>query len=534
MDSPLFKYDHGMVRNSKMDPTKVSDDSPTTEKRRTITSTAHARRPATTTTTPTTTTADDERLVARPAGSRQKQTDEGDERWQEPQRRWGRLVTDACEDLGLTLGELADQISSAGEFPREESLKNWVNNRSRVRWEWLSEIGRVLQIPMIVQLTELDLIDNDSFLHTAELLERERAENQKLLAEMIKRTQGNLPSGRLTQAVLATEKLDVRFRPWMEGMKPFTTRAGDFMMISALDGSAMSLDDVEHLVGKELKAEGCWKIERPANQPPEWQNDTGSSDDVPLVWYVPGLNAIKPPSAVPAAIPFSSIMVFGAHVSTWGTDVASLVGGALGWGSCSTTTLTRVVYGAKIADAGNKKWRIQARGRVAAEALREPDGRAAQMVFSHSEAGAVGPLIDHIKKGKQDPLVVFLRPTARLLDYISTKDRTFVPRSELEALSQRIEDALVDSTTPHLIIDVGFPDDTDPSSPLTQELRDRKLSRSMIVSALILNYLFEGKIEDCQPSESCPEPFARFVNSCSSLPDGSLMVPEFEPPVSFE
>ena len=492
--------------------------------------------------------------IAQVASSKAPFADD-DERWQIPQKNWGALVMGRCDDLGLTLADLADQIGESKKAGSKkagiESLKNWVNCRSRVRWEWLSAIGRVLQIPMTVQLAELQLIDDESLLHLASMLERERAESQSLLRQIAALSRVSQPSARLAQAALNAnshqhargsegggETFDVSFRPWMEGLEPYRVRAGDYMALATTNGDPISLERVEGLLGAELSSEGCVRIKLHKNWPVEWTNDidlTESDTSVNrLCWCVPGLNAIKAPALAPLPLPFSSIMIFGTHTSSWGTDVASLVAAALGWGSAATTTLTRMNYGSGITEPENERWKILARQRMAAEALREPNGRTSQMVFAHTQAGAMGPVVEHIKKGRQDPLVVFLRPTSRLLDYICIpRKRSYVPRDELEEVSHLVEEALVNSTTPHLIIDVGFPDDIDPHAPLTPGLRDRKLSRSMIVAALIINYLSEGLSEEFPIPASCPKGFADFLRACTSPSGGVLTVPEFNPPVNF-
>jgi hypothetical protein len=195
-----------------------------------------------------------------------------------------------------------------------------------------------------------------------------------------------------------------------------------------------------------------------------------------------------------------------------------------------------MIYGSDIAKGENRHWRIRVAERLLAEVLREPEGRAAQTVFAHTISGSAEPLIQHIGKNQQDPLIVFLRPTNRLLDYIC-KDpddkRKHHDRADLLEISKRIEEALILSATPHLIIDVGFPDDLDPLSPLTQDLRDRKLARSMIVTALIIDYLFDDGIEQAVIDGDCSEEFSQFLRQCSSTTDGLLVVPEFVPAVSF-
>jgi len=479
------------------------------------------------------------------AGSLKKHDDEGDERWQEPQRRWGALILERCEDFKITLSELADLLSSPGEFPKEDSLKNWVHYRSRVRWEWLAPIGRVLEIPMIEQLVLLNLVDDDSYLFTSKLLERERSENRRLRAAMFNESRGDIPSSRIARAALSTEKLDVRLRPWMEGLEPFRVRAGDFLRLQSLDEISSQTPEIEDVnfsvegitgrIGDLLSSEGCVGTKGLSPQLKSWGAATNNAQAEGRIWYVPRLNQTKTPTLTPAAIAFNSIVVFGPHISTWGTDVASFIGGALGWGSSSTTTLTRAVYGSQIAERENQKWRAMAAERVLAESLREPEGRAAQMVFAHTVSGATQPIINHIKKDKQDPLLVFLRPTSRLLDFICkpSKKRTYVPREDLEQIINQVEEALLTSATPHLIIDVGFPNDRDPASPVNQDLRDRKLSRSMIAAALVINYLFDERIENCQIDANCPEAFARFLQKCSNTTEGHLKIPEFVPPVHF-
>ncbi len=427
-------------------------------------------------------------------------------------------IGSAREEQEMTLDQLA-----AGLGVSVDTVRNWLAGRTRIDPAHLETVASVLRVSVVEQAELLGFLPTDIACAALDL-EAARLEADMLRTELRAMQAEQWGAGVIAGAALRSGNWKVAVEPLYEGPDGYKVRTSDLVRLEhRLGGSVTKEADAEKDPGlaDALSQTGTVRAwwETGTDQAP------GANDVDPIgVFYAPILNRIHAPADDLVETRFQSIAVMSFHVDTWAVDVASLVGQALGFASGSTSLYTRLFFGPGLKDRDDERRHLRAR--QAEALLGDPTGRASHLVWGHSEWGAVEPFIDHLYRGSGDPLVVFLRPTDRLLEYIEQVKRLPQPVAATALMRDHLDQAVESSRCPTLVVDIGYPEDLSLTIPRGPEIRNAFLTRSMIAAAEVVRAAIPSNVKWKHVSSllhSRTEPgFKQFVAD-SSLKNGAVV-----------
>ena len=270
-------------------------------------------------------------------------------------------------------------------------------------------------------------------------------------------------------------------------------------------------DDAE--LGPALTAAGA--VRQPAGI---WLDDhePGADPETDLrkqwLWAIPQLNVTRSHANVPCQLAVRSLMVVSTHISAWGTDVSSLIALALGYGSNTTTALSRLSLGEDARDdpqRNSDSETSRSRASIAADLLTDPTGVGDLLVWAHATTGTPKPILERLAESRGAPLVIYLRPTDLLHTYLIHRVRGRNDRGDLEERRVSLDEAVAESGRPTATLEAGFPQDLDPTGRLTRDIRDAFLERSMLLALgvlALLNREYGGPTLD-DLHDGAPQPF---------------------------
>ena len=298
----------------------------------------------------------------------------------------------------------------------------------------------------------------------------------------------------ITQAALASGTFTVTIEPRLEGPGACRVRVGDLVRIRRADGALLTVDDVRRdaLLGPALTAANgvrqaaeVWAVD--ARPERELHDDRRGE----WVWLVPRLNVSRPKALLPVRLGVRSIAIVGTQLSSWGADVASLTARAVGYASTNTGVLSRTALGEQLSDEPLNETntrRATVRAAIAADLLANT-GESDLMVWSHASIGAHQDFIDTLQRAGTDTLIVLLRPTDALHDWLAGRPRDAIPTDQLDSSRHALDTAVAGLANPTLTLDVGYPSDFESTTSVSPGLRDAFLERSIILALRLLDEL---------------------------------------------
>lgn len=442
-----------------------------------------------------------------------------DFRWVNPQREWGRLIRSACDRRGLSLAELANFLQGS---VNEEKIRNWISGRTRLKIEYIAEIARVLGVTQHEQLYALGVVGPDTMVAPMRL-EQARDEAARLRRRLIEVSTEGGALGALVHRALESRQFNVEIRPWTEGPAPYRVSPGTLFSLIPIQAE-LPADAVRSIVGKELQAAGSMPLtdERRSLLPAEWKGNERRS-----VWMIPELNFAHVPAIDASSLKYVSVAVLSSHISSWGSDIASLTASAIGFGSTNTNLASRILYGEDVALDSRSDFRATCRNNLARELLDEPYRLAIHQVWSHTQSGALGSVVDFLRSASREDaqFIVLLRPTDRLLEYCSHRSSNSSSVEQLRHERYLLEDVVRRSGRSHCVLDVGYPAHLDVNGGVTWALRDAFMERSMMLSADVLSML-DAKDVFKSPHARCVPGFRDYLRACDLRDDGTVIYPQ--------
>jgi len=454
--------------------------------------------------------------------------------WKVRQRTWADVITAARNDAGLTSEALAVSLGVS-----VDTLRNWVTARTRFDTTRLTAIAEAVGVSVVVQAQLLGMLPGDV---THIVLDLEEAQ------ERIRHLQGVIlnegafaaaprpheATARVVECTLLSDLWSARVTPWFDGPKPFRIRVADRIQLDSLRAdttvtAGLAEDEILNSMLARSGAARCkWHEDDdfPSQAPSETQSnladpEVGPTVDMRSVWIVPTLNANRVPSREPLETVPRSIVVVSTHFSSWATDVSALLALCLGFGSGNTNLYTRVFYGPDIVSPSRNEERRRLREEQAAELIADPFKRAKYLVWGHSEPGALQPVLNHLREGSRPPMVIFLRPTDRLQEYMTQRPTRAATWDSLVAQRAVMDAAIAMASVPAMSINVGFPTGFPINQPVTQDLRDALFARAMLNTTDALRQLFAPGIEIVTSEaiadmlhHNTPDTFTAFVRAC--------------------
>lgn len=429
--------------------------------------------------------------------------------WKEKQGAWAKATTDRIQQTGHTIRALAASIGVG-----EGTLRNWLQCRTRVDPLLVSSLALQLgQEPRMVVTTLgiLPLAAGSVAIDLAEMTRQASDLRTALVAAQSRAASGAIPH--VYDAVLDSRAFSIEFRRSVEGIVPYEMHSADLWVLRALSDLGFKHPGFEAISDQLSRAgaakQGTNALPRDLAEEVERAISDGAE---PLRAYLcPVLNAIQLPELEPAPVGDapSSILVVGTHLSTWATDVTSLIGRALGYGSLNTNLLTRIEYGHEIAQkAANAPYREA----VLSNFLDDPMAFR-HYVWGHSATEGLGAVRDYLVSNRRGPAAcIYLRPTDRLHEYISHRPSLPIAVETLRRERDLMDVAVGESSRKTLTINVGFPQEIKPALPASPELRALFFHRSMEVARQILEWI--GTTSNLHPS--CPEPFRRYIEGVAT------------------
>lgn len=407
------------------------------------------------------------------------------ERWQSQQSAWAATTENRMRQVEQSREDVAEAIGVS-----KETIRNWLTGRSRVDPAKLADLAEVLGDEPVEYYEALGLLPTGAATASIEL---ERLRDQ---VERLARTIGRLeqttadPMNLLLMAATQSQTA-VLVAPHEESVDGFKIHALDVISLKTQGDSELAPGVVD-----ALQLAGCAKQRSGSDEALVGEGFKGWSH-----YARPVLNAPRPPSS-PCELPFTSIGVIGTHLSTWATDTASLAALAIGYASTSVNFLSRLLYGESVrAEFRNRE---STRSKIAERLLLGKSENPRPTVWASADMATAERVLESLSANIDSTLLVYLRPTDRLHDYISKRPgATRFSVAELETERQRFDEAFAHTAIPSLTLDVGFPRAIDTAGPLTENTRNEKLFRSMYLAARIVDHLqslpgvasFEGTID---------------------------------------
>lgn len=380
------------------------------------------------------------------------------------------FVEERRSELNITHEALAKAV---GTTP--ETIRNWLSGRSRVDPRKLTPLADALDVSAAELAVQLGWLPAALAELGFEVARRDR-ELRTLRHDLTQARTELLPAARIVNAALSSGVLAADARPLVEGPSGAAIQTAFVVSLRCVAGNdPVAAVDADAQLHHVLQSVGASR-----------QASLGAAGTD--TWIVPELNATRMAEPDPWPLRARTVVVVSVHLSTWATDVASLISSALGFGSTNTNYLTRVTFGPEIASDRNARQRGRLRALVARQLLTTATRFYEHTVWSTSDPEAVDVVADHFRSGVRDPLVLYLRPAPDLQEYISRRTHHALTLERQDELIEQLDDAA--RVAPAVeIFDVELPEGIAPGRKVDAKLRNAFFARSMRVAAEALEVM---------------------------------------------
>jgi transcriptional regulator with XRE-family HTH domain len=420
--------------------------------------------------------------------------------WQQRQGAWADEIRRRLEQSSLRPSGLAEATGV-----NEATLRNWLLVRTRVdptaayrlaTWVGADPLQMAELLGYLPPGSSEGGLREQAHLAKIQLLEKQQLTLQALLAEKL---------SELVRVAASTNEFSLEIRLSSEGQGEYRIHDAVYTAVlrplTPVDDFAdpYSSDFFKEKLAPALSSLGAAVQESRESWPADVQALFAIENRL-RVWLIPRLNALHSPSADPILSDPSSIVIVGSHLSTWASDIASILGLMIGYGSANTNLLTRQRFGHEVM---LKPERAQLRDIVARQLLREPQGLAHQLVWAHTEGTSLNSVLEFLATNRPSPFLVYLRSTDRLHEYIQHRNTRSLDLEALTTIRSNLDTAVAASRCHTLTLNVGFPTRFDPRAQrVTPELRGQYLLRSMVLAHQIAAELIPATTalhRDCPP-----------------------------------
>jgi transcriptional regulator with XRE-family HTH domain len=373
------------------------------------------------------------------------------------------------------VGKTRDEVAVAAGVTRE-TIRNWLTLRSRVDPERVSAVALALGEEPIEHYSMLGYLPEGALDASLEIERLRDVVSQLAIANGDLQQAAADPMSLLLRAALQ-HNIFVQIEPHQEGLEGFQIHALDTVSLVAAEKDFEPPPDVAHA----LQLAGSAKLTFPSAAALIGEKRAKKG----IHYARPVLNAPKQPNNA-VDIPYTTIGIVSTHLSSWATDTASLTASMLGFASTSVNYLSRLQYGESVRTGPRD--RSSARAQIAGRLLRADPTR--KTVWASADMGRNDPILESLGEDMEHAMLVYLRPTDRLHEYISHRPgNTRFTLGELEFERARFDRRFSESRIRTLVLDVGFPINITVDGSLTKQTRNEMLLRSMYLSTRIYDSL---------------------------------------------
>lgn len=413
--------------------------------------------------------------------------DKDDER---RQRIWAERFREERDRANLSVEDVANRCGIS-----TRNLYNYLNAATPLNLAHLRPLALAVGASVLEWAQIFGLVDAELLLAGHEV-ERLRDRVRRAEVQIGELNAAGSGVGLIAKAALQSGVWVMGASPLLEGPVQCRLRVGDLVTIRRHDGGPCTAEDirVDPHAGPALTKASA--VRQPGavfikDHSPGADPTTDLRSE--WVWIVPRLNILRAHDPVPCNTTARSIFILSSSLTgAWATDVASLVGLGLGFGTSTTSAVVRYTQGEQMRDDPARQGGgtiSRARAYVAADFLADPIKRADLTVWAHGTSGPSEPLVQRLANPEHGLLVVYLRPTDRLHEYLGARIRANNDIQKLVDRRSELDDALSSLPITNLLIDAGFPSDIDPKGPLSGEVRDAFLERSILIALRILQHV---------------------------------------------